>query len=176
MSAVAGLGEVAREALSQLAQFGQLKTIGNGQTIGAPCTTERRERSIVKRVFEGTRQRTRRTYAPLLEGRRQRTRRLLAGLPSSREQDRETNGLIDGLGTRTPSAAHQTIENAAEAEIGPTISISCSAIDRTSPGDGPPTRSPAGRPGSLLDAAALVPRQRGGSNRLCLGHWLDAEP
>jgi hypothetical protein len=44
MSAVAGLGEVARKALSQLAQFGQLKTIGNGQTIGAPCTTERRER------------------------------------------------------------------------------------------------------------------------------------
>ena len=38
-----------------------------------------------------------------------RTRRLLASLSSSREQDREINGLIDGLGTRTPSAARQTI-------------------------------------------------------------------
>jgi hypothetical protein len=127
MSAVAGLGEVARKALSQLAQFGQLKTIGNGQTIGASCTTERRERerSIVKR--EGTRQRTRRPCAPPLEGTRQGTRCLLAGLPSSREQDRETNGLINGLGTRTPSAAHQTIENAAE-----------SGLSRTFDDPGPP--------------------------------------
>jgi hypothetical protein len=39
---------------------------------------------------------------------------------SSREQDGELNGLIDALGTRTPSAAHQTIESAAESEIGPT--------------------------------------------------------
>jgi hypothetical protein len=30
-------------ALSQLAQFNQLKTKGNGQTIGAPTATERRE-------------------------------------------------------------------------------------------------------------------------------------
>ncbi len=37
----------------------------------------------------------------------------------------------------------------------------------------------AGRPSSLLDAAAplaaLVPGQGGGSNRLYLGHWLDAD-
>ena len=38
-----GLSEEARGALSQLAQFGQLKTKGNGQTIGAPSTTERSE-------------------------------------------------------------------------------------------------------------------------------------
>ena len=38
-----------------------------------------------------------------------RTRRLPASLSSSREQDREINGLIDVLGTRTPSAARQTI-------------------------------------------------------------------
>ncbi len=38
-----------------------------------------------------------------------RTRRLLASLSSSREQDREINGLIGAAGTRTPSAAHQTI-------------------------------------------------------------------
>ncbi len=38
----------------------------------------------------------------------------------------------------------------------------------------------AGRPSSLVDAAAplaaLVPGQGGGSNRVCVGHWLDAEP
>ena len=33
----------------------------------------------------------------------------------------------------------------------------------------------AGRPRSLLDAEAVVPGQGGGSNRLCVGHWLDAE-
>ena len=49
-----------------------------------------------------------------------RTRRLPASLSSSREQDREINGLIDAPGTRTPSAAHQTIESAAGSEIGPT--------------------------------------------------------
>ena len=38
-----------------------------------------------------------------------RTRRLLASLSSSREQGRETNGLISAPGTRTPSAARQTI-------------------------------------------------------------------
>ncbi len=48
-----------------------------------------------------------------------RPRRLLASLSSSREQDRETNGLISAPGTRTPSAARQTIESAAESEIGP---------------------------------------------------------
>ena len=53
-------------------------------------------------------------------GTRPSTRGLLASLSSSQEQDRETNGLINGLGTRTPSAAHQTIESAAESEIGPT--------------------------------------------------------
>jgi hypothetical protein len=37
------------------------------------------------------------------------TRRVLASLLSSREQDRETNGLISAPGTRTPSAAHQAI-------------------------------------------------------------------
>jgi hypothetical protein len=37
----------------------------------------------------------------------------------SGEQDREINGLIDVLATRTPSAALQTIESAAESEIGP---------------------------------------------------------
>ncbi len=35
------------------------------------------------------------------------------------EQDREINSLIDVLGTRTPSAALQTIESAAGSEIGP---------------------------------------------------------
>jgi hypothetical protein len=44
---------------------------------------------------------------------------LLANLSSSREQDRETNGLISAPGTRTPSAARQTIESAADSEIGP---------------------------------------------------------
>src|SRR5262249_50420169 len=39
--------------------------------------------------------------------------------PCSREQDRELNGLIVVLGTRIPSAALQTIESAAESEIGP---------------------------------------------------------
>jgi hypothetical protein len=37
----------------------------------------------------------------------------------SREQAREINGLVDVLGTRTPSAALQTIESAAGSEIGP---------------------------------------------------------
>jgi hypothetical protein len=37
----------------------------------------------------------------------------------SREQDREINGLIDVLGTRTPSTDLQTIESAAGSEIGP---------------------------------------------------------
>jgi hypothetical protein len=36
------------------------------------------------------------------------------------EQDREINGLIDVLGTITPSAAIQTIKSAAGSEIGPT--------------------------------------------------------
>ena len=49
-----------------------------------------------------------------------RKRRLPASLSSSREPDRETNDLIDALGTRTQSAALQTIESAAESEIGPT--------------------------------------------------------
>jgi hypothetical protein len=31
----------------------------------------------------------------------------------------------------------------------------------------------AGRSGSLVDAAALVPAQGGGSSRLCIGHQLD---
>jgi hypothetical protein len=38
-----------------------------------------------------------------------RPRRLPASLPSSREQDSDTNGLIDAPETRTPSAARQTI-------------------------------------------------------------------
>jgi hypothetical protein len=37
----------------------------------------------------------------------------------SRERDREINGLIDVQGTKIPSAALQTIESAAESEIGP---------------------------------------------------------
>jgi hypothetical protein len=37
------------------------------------------------------------------------------------EQDRETNGLIAALGTRSSSAAVQTIESAAESEIGPNM-------------------------------------------------------
>src|SRR5947209_13396651 len=45
------------------------------------------------------------------------------GLPversSTREQDRERNGLIDALGTRHRSAALQTIGSAAGSEIGP---------------------------------------------------------
>jgi len=52
--------------------------------------------------------------------REQGPRALLTKRSSSREQDREINGLIDGLGTRIPSAAHQTTESAAESEIGPT--------------------------------------------------------
>jgi hypothetical protein len=42
----------------------------------------------------------------------------------SREQDREINGLIDVLATRTPSAALQTIESAAGSEIGPSEGLS----------------------------------------------------
>ena len=53
--------------------------------------------------------------------REQGPRALLTKRSPSREQDREINGLIDGLATRTPSAAHQTIESAAESEIGPTL-------------------------------------------------------
>ncbi len=49
-----------------------------------------------------------------------RTRRLSTSLSSSREQDREINGLIDAPGTRSPSVARQMIESAAESEIGPT--------------------------------------------------------
>jgi hypothetical protein len=52
---------------------------------------------------------------------------LLLERSSSREQDSEINGLIDALRTRTRSAAHQTITNAAESEIGPIIDI----LDRT---------------------------------------------
>jgi hypothetical protein len=51
--------------------------------------------------------------------REQGPRALLTKRSPSREQGREINGLIDRLGTRTPSAAHQTIESAAESEIGP---------------------------------------------------------
>ena len=40
-----------------------------------------------------------------------------------REQDREINGLIDVLGTRTPSTALQTIENAAGFKIGPSWAL-----------------------------------------------------
>jgi hypothetical protein len=53
--------------------------------------------------------------------REQGPRALLTKRSPSREQGREINGLIDGLGTRTPSAAHQTIESAAESEIGPNL-------------------------------------------------------
>jgi hypothetical protein len=41
----------------------------------------------------------------------------------SREQDRETNGLIAALGTRSHSAAAQTIESAADLEIGPKLYV-----------------------------------------------------
>ena len=51
-------------------------------------------------------------------------------LSSSREQDRETNGLINAPGTRALSAAHQTIESADESEIGPNFS---EASDNQSP-------------------------------------------
>jgi len=51
--------------------------------------------------------------------REQETQALLTKRSSCREQDRETNGLFDAPGTRNPSAAHQTIESAAESEIGP---------------------------------------------------------
>jgi hypothetical protein len=102
---------------------------------GAPSTTERREihrksafrrndtkNKTVLRTASENRHGKRRRWWPSTNahnwlrfpasqhlGTRPRTRRLLANLSSSREQDRETNGLIDGLGTRTPSAAHQTI-------------------------------------------------------------------
>jgi hypothetical protein len=39
---------------------------------------------------------------------------LVQGSAASRGQNREINGLIDVLGTRTPSAALQTIESAAD--------------------------------------------------------------
>ena len=55
--------------------------------------------------------------------REQGPRALLTKRSPSREQGREINGLIDRLGTRTPSAAHQTIESAAESEIGPSNSL-----------------------------------------------------
>ena len=51
----------------------------------------------MKARFDGTRQRKRRPCALLLEGTTQRTRRLRASLSSSREQDRETNVLINRL-------------------------------------------------------------------------------
>jgi hypothetical protein len=51
--------------------------------------------------------------------REQETQPLLTKRSSCREQDRETNGLFDAPGTRNPTAAHQTIESAAESEIGP---------------------------------------------------------
>ena len=145
-----GLSEEARGALSQLAQFGQLKTKGNGQTIGAPTTTERREihresafrwndtknktvlrtasrrnetknKTVLRTSSENRHGKRRRWWLstnahnwlrfPARQhlGTRPRTRRMLASLSSSREQDRETNGLISAPGTRTPSAAHQTI-------------------------------------------------------------------
>jgi hypothetical protein len=53
--------------------------------------------------------------------REQGPRALLTKRSPSREQGREINGLIDALGTRIPSAAHQMIESAAESEIGPTL-------------------------------------------------------
>jgi hypothetical protein len=48
----------------------------------------------------------------------------------SRKQDREINGLFDVLGTRTSSAALQTIENAAGSEIGPRKCFSCRQEDK----------------------------------------------
>ncbi len=66
-------------------------------------------------VLSRTRQRDKRSH----QRREQGPRALLTKRSPSGERGREINGLIDGLGTRTPSAAHQTIESAAESEIGP---------------------------------------------------------
>jgi hypothetical protein len=55
--------------------------------------------------------------------REQGPRALFTKRSPSREQSRETNGPIDGLGTRTPSAANQTIESASETEIRPSNSL-----------------------------------------------------
>jgi hypothetical protein len=55
---------------------------------------------------------------------------------SSREQDGETNGLITALGTRSHGAAVQTIESAAESEIGPSNSHRRSTVGRLRPGGG----------------------------------------
>jgi hypothetical protein len=151
--------------LSQLARLDQLKTKGNGETIRAPSTTERREshresafrrnktknntvlrtasrrnktknntvlrtasrrnetknKTVLRTSSENGHAKTRRWWLstnahnwlrfPARQhlGTRPKTRSLLASLSSSREQDRETNGLISAPGTRTPSAAHQTI-------------------------------------------------------------------
>ena len=161
--------------MSQLAQFDQLKTKGDGQTIGAPSTTERREghresafrrnktknktvlriasrrneiknktvlrtasrrnetknKTVLRTSSENRHAKTRRWWLSTNAHNwlrfparqhfetRPRTRRSLASQWSSREQDIETNGLISAPGTRTPSAAHHTIESAAESEIGP---------------------------------------------------------
>ncbi len=48
--------------------------------------------------------------------------------PCSREQDREINGLIDVLTTRTKSAALQTIESAAGSEIGSSKAVTRSIL------------------------------------------------
>jgi hypothetical protein len=162
--------------LSQLARLDQLKTKGNGETIRAPSTTERREshresafrrnktknntvlrtasrrnktknntvlrtasrrnetknKTVLRTSSENGHAKTRRWWLSTNAHNwlrfpprqhfetRPRTRRSLASQWSSREQDIETNGLISAPGTRTPSAAHHTIECAAESEIGPT--------------------------------------------------------
>jgi hypothetical protein len=91
-------------------------------------------------LLEGTRQRPRRSCAQLQKidtekgaaggslqtltnwlrfparphlGTRPRTKRLLSSLSPSRERDIEPNSFISALETRTPSAAHKTIESAA---------------------------------------------------------------
>ena len=108
--------------------------------------TRQRKRRPCAPLLEGTRQRTRRSCAHLQKidtekdaggGSRQ---KLTTGsdflLGNTWEQDQaqdaclpvyrplenkteKTNGLISAPETRTPSAAHQTIESAAESEIGP---------------------------------------------------------
>jgi hypothetical protein len=147
-------------ALSQLAQFGQLKTKGNGQTIGAPTATERREihresafrwnetknkaalrtasrrnetknQTVLGTSGNKTKTKTLACQSIVLSRTRQRDKRShqRAGnkdaercSPNDRllenKTERETVSL-DALGTRTLSAAHQTIESAAKSETGP---------------------------------------------------------
>src|ERR1700687_5599052 len=90
-----------------------------------------------------------RSHLIVAQGTRHRTEAPPFKQSCSREQDREINGLIDVLATRTPSAALQTIESAAGSEIGPTLrgkNQKSATSKRASEGrwPSPPRECPAG--------------------------------